>query len=73
MHKDKYFFSYSFLLTKFLVDKKGFRFVCEAKNRNDLRTFWLFERTEELNNALIEYKRVSNEFLNDMRKQYKGE
>lgn len=60
MYKKPYFFCYSPSLQKYLFNKKGFTFICEAKNKNDDRTFWLYERTLELNNALTEY----NDFFN---------
>lgn len=71
MNKDNYFFSYSFLLTKYLVDRKGFKFICEAKHRINGNTFWLFERSTSLNKALTEYSKASETFLNEMRQQYK--
>lgn len=56
--KPDYFFCYSPTLSKFLHSKKGFSFICMAKNVKDDRTFWLFERGEELNKALTEYKEL---------------
>jgi len=55
MNTKPYFFCYSHSLQKYLFNKKSFTFICEAKNKNDDRTFWLYERTSELNNALTEY------------------
>lgn len=50
-----YFFCYSIPLQKYLFKVKGFTYICEAKNKNDDRTFWLYERDTELNKALTEY------------------
>lgn len=55
-----YFFCYSPSLQKYLFKVKRFNYICEAKNKNDNRTFWLYERTELLNIALTEY----NDFFN---------
>lgn len=55
-----YFFCYSVKMFQFLKHVKGFQFICYAKHDKTDKPFWLFERTQELNNALTEYGQVKD-------------
>ncbi|MED5103139.1 hypothetical protein P9858_23770 [Niallia circulans] len=55
MNQEKYFFCYSTNLFEFIRYEKGIKFICTAFHDKTMSRFWLFERTEELNNALLEY------------------
>ncbi|HFK1549174.1 TPA: hypothetical protein ACGXMZ_005099 [Bacillus albus] len=55
MNLEKYFFCYSINLLEFLRFEKGERFICTAFHDKTMKRFWLFERTEELNQLLVEY------------------
>jgi len=57
----EYYYCYSTNLFKFLRLEKGFRYICSGLNEKTLRKFWQFERTEELGEALVEYKEIGNE------------
>jgi hypothetical protein len=61
MNLDKYFFCYSTNLLEYLRFEKGQRFICTAFHDKTLKRFWLFERTENLKQALIEYKKRGKE------------
>lgn len=66
MHKKpNYFFCYSNHLNRYLFAIKGFDFICEARNIKDNRIFWLYERTQELNEALSSYKEYQQSQLNN--------
>lgn len=51
--KNNYFFCYDFRL-KLLLVKNNFRFILTAKTHSNDKTFWLFERSTELNDFLNE-------------------
>ncbi|PFJ17583.1 hypothetical protein COD67_01855 [Bacillus cereus] len=55
MNLEQYFFCYSTNLLEFLRFEKGQRFICTAFHDKTMKRFWLFERTEELNQFLVEY------------------
>jgi len=55
MNREGYFFCYSTNLLEFLRYKKGQRYVCTAFHDKTMKRFWLFEKTEELNQSLTEY------------------
>ncbi|MGG0275945.1 hypothetical protein [Bacillus rhizoplanae] len=55
MNLEQYFFCYSTNLLEFLRFEKGQRFICTALHDKTMKRFWLFERTEELNQFLVEY------------------
>lgn len=55
MNQDKYFFCYSTNLMNYLRYECGHKFVCTALHDKTMKRFWLFERTEEIKEALIEY------------------
>ncbi|MGG3802518.1 DUF5659 domain-containing protein [Metabacillus fastidiosus] len=52
----KYFYCYSIPLFKYLKMDKGFSFICYGLHDKTLKAFWLFEKTEELKEALTDYK-----------------
>ena len=62
MDMNKYFFCYSTNLQEFLRYEKDIKYICTARHRKSNKQFWLFERTEELKIALVEY-RVNGEKL----------
>lgn len=53
-------FVYSKRLADFLIRKKGLRFITYAKHPKTDRLFWMFERNEELDEALAEYAKLTN-------------
>lgn len=53
---NEYFFCYSIPLFKYLKMDKGISFICYALHDKSLKPFWLFKRTSELNQALIDFK-----------------
>ncbi|WJE26684.1 hypothetical protein [Bacillus cereus] len=55
MNLQQYFCCYSTNLLEFLRFEKGQRFICTAFHAKTMKRFWLFERTEELNQFLVEY------------------
>ncbi|PEY30034.1 hypothetical protein CN354_26350 [Bacillus cereus] len=55
MKQEKYYFCYSPNLHEFLRYEKGHKFICTAFHNKTMKCFWLFERTEELNQSLVEY------------------
>lgn len=55
MNREKYFFCYSTNSLEFLRYEKGKRYICTALHDKTMKRFWLFERTEELNQSLVEY------------------
>lgn len=59
MNLEQYFFCYSTNLLEFLRFDKGQRFICTAFHDKTMKRFWLFERTEELNQFLVEYTKRS--------------
>lgn len=61
MNLDKYFFCYSTNLLEYLRFEKGHRFICTAFHDKTMKRFWLFERTENLKQSLIEYKERGKE------------
>ncbi|AQQ64328.1 MULTISPECIES: hypothetical protein [Bacillus] len=68
MDMNKYFFCYSTNLQEFLRYEKYIRYICTARHMTSNKQFWLFERTEELNIALAEY-RVNSEKL-ELKRNY---
>ena len=52
---DKYFFCYSTNLQEFLRYKKGFNYICGAKHLTTDNIFYVYEKSEDLLNALSEY------------------
>lgn len=52
-------FIYSKRLADFLIREKGLRFITYAKHPKTDRLFWMFERNEALEQALVDYKRLS--------------
>ncbi|WP_369903110.1 hypothetical protein [Bacillus manliponensis] len=63
----EYFFCYSTNLHKFLRYEKGIKYICTARHMTSNKQFWLYERTEELKIALVEY-RVNSEKLASKRR-----
>ncbi|MEB2492868.1 hypothetical protein SOP93_17020 [Peribacillus frigoritolerans] len=61
MNPDKYFFCYSTNLLEYLRFEKGQKFICTAFHDKTMKRFWLFERTEDLKQSLIEYKERGKE------------
>ncbi|KAF2425587.1 hypothetical protein [Bacillus subtilis] len=58
---DKYFFCYSTNLHEFLRYEKGIKFICTAFHDKTGKRFWLFERDEQVVNALKEYNERGKE------------
>jgi hypothetical protein len=53
-----YFFCYSGSVASYLKHIKGIPFITEAIQPRNGSRFWLFEQTEELSNALTEYRQL---------------
>lgn len=56
--ENKYYFCYSTNVYKFLKSKKVSH-ICQAKNVNSDKVFWLYERSETLHQHLKEYSKQS--------------
>jgi hypothetical protein len=56
----KYFYCYDINLFKFLKQTKNLNYICTGLNENTLKKFWQFERTENLDMYLHEYKNIIN-------------
>ena len=52
---DKLFYCYSGKLKSFLIYKKDFKYLHKGHNFKTSKDFWVFNRTEELNEALTEW------------------
>ncbi|MEK4752293.1 hypothetical protein MKX72_07350 [Priestia sp. FSL R5-0597] len=57
--KQEYYFCYSTNLSEFLREEKGMEAICKAFHHKTDKLFWLFEKTEELKDALNEYTEQS--------------
>lgn len=57
--RKKYLYCYNRYLLKYLTDK-GFAYVSKAMNHNTNTEFYLFERTNELTNAMDEYEQIKH-------------
>lgn len=53
--KNKYFFCYSINLFRF-IRSKGVKYISKGINPSTNKTFWLFEKTEELSQVLEQWK-----------------
>lgn len=58
MKKSRFFFCYSVQMFKFLKMDKGVNYICYAIHDKTKKPFWLFERDNALQNALIEYNDI---------------
>lgn len=56
MDKSSYFFAYNSHLAKWLKYDKGFDYITKALHPQTQKPFYLFEKTSELQNALVQYK-----------------
>lgn len=54
-NQSKYFFCYSINLFRFIRDR-GICYISKGINPSTNKTFWLFERNEDLNNLLAQWK-----------------
>lgn len=54
--RDKMFFCYNKALKSYLENKKRIPSVMSANHLKSGERFWVFEKNEELNKALSEYK-----------------
>lgn len=55
--KSKYFFCYNPQLGKFL-QSKNFKYITKAQHPSSQQIFTLFENSDDLSNAIEEYKTV---------------
>ena len=55
--KSKYMFVYSKHLRNYLMDNNQ-EFICVAKSVSTNEKFWLFERTDMINNLMDEYDKT---------------
>jgi len=55
LQKNTLFYCYSGKLKSFLMYKKNLRYLHKGLNDKTQRNFWVFERSEELNDALTEW------------------
>lgn len=53
--KEKYFFCYSSNLVRFFA-LKNVEYICKGLNEQNGKRFWLYERTENLEDALEKYR-----------------
>lgn len=58
LRKENFYFCYSSKLSKYL-QSKGFRYLFMARETSKNNLFTLYERTEELSDALEQYKSLS--------------
>ena len=56
----KYFFAYNRNVFKFLHDTKGIEYITIAQDPRTQKIFTLFENTEEVTQALREYRQLKN-------------
>lgn len=59
MDNSRFFFCYDSKLFKWLRYEKSISFLFKAKHEQTLKSFWLFERTEELTAAIDQYKQLN--------------
>lgn len=59
MNNSKYYFCYSRKQNEFLKER-GFRFITGALHMTTRNIFWLYEGTDELNEALNLYRKLEN-------------
>ena len=60
MRNSDFFFCYNAKLYKYLTREKGIPYVTTAKNAKDDRIFTLFYRTDQLADAIKEYRQTYN-------------
>lgn len=58
MDKSKYYFCYSPTQHKFIHKNYKLEYICAALNEKDLRKFWLYEKSEQLSEALTQYRKL---------------
>jgi Domain of unknown function (DUF5659) len=58
--ENKYFYCYSVRLKDFLKSK-GFNYITKALNPNSKKPYFLFEKSEELDKAIIRWNEVKIE------------
>ncbi|MFE4073407.1 hypothetical protein [Peribacillus sp. YIM B13477] len=58
--KERFYFCYSEKQAYFLIEVKGITFITEALRTSDSKKFYLFERTEQLEAALKEYRKMKS-------------
>ena len=56
-----YFFCYNGSVASYLKHFKGIPFITEAIQPRNGSRFWLFEQSEELSQALTEYKQLKQQ------------
>ncbi|MGF9826630.1 hypothetical protein [Brevibacillus agri] len=56
-----YFFCYNGSVASYLRHIKGILFITEAIQPRNGSRFWLFEQTDELSEALTEYKQMKQQ------------
>jgi hypothetical protein len=54
----KYFFCYSKQLHKYIQSHYNISYICTALHETTNKKFWLYERNEQLNNALQDYNNI---------------
>ena len=55
--KEKKFYCKSKSLKKFLCEIKNIKYISRQIDENDKKIVWIFLKTEELSNALLEWKK----------------
>ena len=55
--KEKKFYCKSKNLKKFLCEIKNIKYISRQIDENDKKIVWIFLKTEELNRALLEWKK----------------
>lgn len=61
MNNSKYFFAYNKNVYKYLHDVKGIEYITIAQDPRTQKVFTLFENTEEVTNALREYRKLKSQ------------
>jgi hypothetical protein len=61
---EEFYFCYSYPLYHFLHDDCKFESIMIALHIKTHRRFWLFKRSEKLNNAIDKYKEIVHEINN---------
>lgn len=54
---NKYFYCYNARMSKFIIDK-GVQYVTQAYHKETWNMFTLFERSDQLEQAIQEYRRL---------------
>lgn len=61
---NNHYYCYSKQLHKYIQEKHHIKYVCAALHEKTLKKFWLYEKSDQLNNALQEYSNIMKQLHN---------